>query len=113
MVSNTNNLREPSLPELEIPSPPASSPPATPPATPSLDNPWTVITRTCPVFSASLVKSYNGLTGIRAQNIHSGLNRIPAGFYVLVQFDGSQRRTQNKSIRLSDSGIEWEDEILL
>ena len=66
-----------------------------------------------PSLSASLVKSYNGLTGIRAQNIHSGLKRIPAGFYVLVQFDGTQRRTQNKSIRLSDSGIEWEDEILL
>ncbi|KAI6013010.1 hypothetical protein EDC04DRAFT_2760469 [Pisolithus marmoratus] len=35
------------------------------------------------------------------------------GFYVLVQFGGDQRRTQNKSIRLSDSGIEWEDEIVL
>ncbi|KAN0087968.1 hypothetical protein V8E55_006589 [Tylopilus felleus] len=113
-VSDTNNLREPP-PEIEIPSPSASEfeasrPPTpeleilpsttpvlefSPPATPSLDNPWTVITR------------------IRAQNIHFGLKRIPAGFYVLVQFDGAQRRTQNKSIRLSGSGIEWEDEILL
>ena len=66
-----------------------------------------------PSFSVSLAKSYTCLTGIRAQNIHFGLKRIPAGFYVLVQFDGAQRRTQNKSIRLSDSGIEWEDEILL
>ncbi|KAI5989885.1 hypothetical protein EDD15DRAFT_2282414 [Pisolithus albus] len=65
------------------------------PPTPTLDNPWVFITR------------------IRARNIHSGLKRIPAGFCVLVQFDGDQRRTQNKSMRLNDSGIEWEDEIPL
>ncbi|KAI6017248.1 hypothetical protein PISMIDRAFT_468463 [Pisolithus microcarpus 441] len=34
------------------------------PPTPTLDNPWVFITR------------------IRAQNIHSGLKPIPAGFYV-------------------------------
>ncbi|KAI6101854.1 hypothetical protein F5141DRAFT_1204630 [Pisolithus sp. B1] len=50
---------------------------------------------------------------IRARNILSGLKRIPVGFYVSVQFDGDQRRTQNKSMRLNDSGIEWDDEIPL
>ena len=110
-IPSSPEVSRPPTPEPEISATPL--PEYSPPATPSLDNPWTVITRTCPFFSASLAKSYNGLTGIRAQNIHSGLNRIPAGFYVLVQFDGAQRRTQNKSIRLSDSGVEWEDEILL
>ncbi|KAI6012902.1 hypothetical protein BKA83DRAFT_2489105 [Pisolithus microcarpus] len=66
-----------------------------PPPTPPLDNPWIVITR------------------IRAQHIHSGFKRMPVGFYVLVQTDGDQRRTQNKSVRLNDSSIEWEDVILL
>jgi hypothetical protein len=65
------------------------------------------------IFSESLEKPDNRLAGIRAQNILSGLKRIPVGFYVLVQFDGAQRRTQNKSIRSNDNGIEWEDEILL
>ncbi|KIJ65879.1 hypothetical protein HYDPIDRAFT_109946, partial [Hydnomerulius pinastri MD-312] len=82
-------------PELDVSSPPTSELEFSPPPTPSPDDPWVVITR------------------IRAQNIPSGLKRIPVGFYVLVQFDGAQRRTQNKSVRLNDSGIAWEDEILL
>ncbi|KIJ58359.1 hypothetical protein HYDPIDRAFT_141567 [Hydnomerulius pinastri MD-312] len=82
-------------PKLEMSDPPAPELGVSPPPTPSLDNPWIVITH------------------IRAQNIPSGLKRIPVGFYVLVQFDGAQRRTQNKSVRLNDSGIAWEDEILL
>lgn len=81
-------------PELELSSPLTSELGFSPPPTPSLDNSSIVITH------------------IRAQNISSGLKRIPIGFYVKVQFNGTQRRTQNKSIRLNDS-IEWEDEILL
>lgn len=65
------------------------------PHTHSFDSPWIVITR------------------IRAQYIFSGLKRIPIGFYVLVRFDGHQRRTQTKSIQLHGSSIEWEDNIVL
>ncbi|KAI6017268.1 hypothetical protein PISMIDRAFT_679577 [Pisolithus microcarpus 441] len=85
----------PTTPEPEVSSPPNSELEYSRPLTPSLDCPCIVITR------------------IRAQNIPSGLKRIPVGFYVLVQFDGYQRRTQNKPMRLNDSGIEWEDEIPL
>ncbi|KAF8551788.1 hypothetical protein OG21DRAFT_1498872 [Imleria badia] len=86
-----------SIPPTADPHNTSSEPEFSPPPTPSLDNPWIVITRTC----------------IRAQNICSVLRRIPVGFYVLVQFDAAQRRTQNKSVRLNDQGIEWEDTILL
>ncbi|KAI9454959.1 hypothetical protein HD554DRAFT_301681 [Boletus coccyginus] len=98
-------MLEPPDSKSEISSPPASELAISPSTTSELevsslptpppDNPWLVITR------------------VRAQNITSGLKRIPAGFYVLIQFNGSQRRTQNKSIRLNDSGLEWEDKILL
>ncbi|KAI6104037.1 hypothetical protein EDD16DRAFT_1638819 [Pisolithus croceorrhizus] len=84
----------PTTPELEASSPPTPELEFSP-LTPSFDSPCIVITR------------------IRAQNIPSGVKRIPVGFYVLVKFDGYQRRTQNKSMRLNDSGIQWEDEILL
>ncbi|KAI6097704.1 hypothetical protein EDD16DRAFT_589551 [Pisolithus croceorrhizus] len=57
--------------------------------------------------------SDNCLVDIRAQNILSKLKRMPVGFHVLVESDGCRRRTQNKSIPLSDSGSEWEDEIPL
>ncbi|KIO03778.1 hypothetical protein M404DRAFT_606963 [Pisolithus tinctorius Marx 270] len=81
--------------ELEVSSSPSSELELSPPPTPSLDNPCIVITR------------------IRAQDIAFPLNRVPVGFYVLVQVGGDQRRTQIKSIRLNDSSIKWEDEILL
>ena len=38
---------------------------------------------------------------------------MPAGFYVLVQFDGIKRRTENKPVRLHDSIVEWYDRIQL
>lgn len=72
-------------PELEVPSS----------STPSLDDTCIVITR------------------IRAQNILSGFERLPAGFYVLVQFGVIQQRTRNRSIGFNVSTIEWEDKIVL
>ncbi|KAI6039499.1 hypothetical protein EDC04DRAFT_2684780 [Pisolithus marmoratus] len=65
------------------------------------------------IFVQSLCRIPNCHPGIRAQNIPSGVRRIPAGFYVVIQFDGKQRRTQNKPIRMNESNIEWEDKILL
>jgi hypothetical protein len=38
---------------------------------------------------------------------------MPVGFYVLVQFHGIQRRTENKSVRLHDNIVEWDDRIQL
>ncbi|KAI6101857.1 hypothetical protein F5141DRAFT_272810 [Pisolithus sp. B1] len=84
----------PTTPELEVSSPPISEL-ELPPPTPPVGCPGIVITR------------------IRVQNMPSGLKRVPPGFYVLVQFNGYKRRTENKSMRLNDSSIEWEDEILL
>lgn len=38
---------------------------------------------------------------------------MPIGFYVLVEFDGTQKQTQNKPERVSDSVTEWDDVIVL
>ena len=38
---------------------------------------------------------------------------MPVGLYVLVQFDGIKRRTENKPVHLHDSIIEWDDTIQL
>ena len=38
---------------------------------------------------------------------------MPVGFNILVQFDGSKHRTQNKPVRLHDSIVEWDDRIQL
>jgi hypothetical protein len=38
---------------------------------------------------------------------------MPVGFYVLVQFDGTKRRTENKPVRLHDSNVDWDARIQL
>ena len=38
---------------------------------------------------------------------------MPVGFCVLVEFDGTKWRTENKPVRLHDSTVEWDDEIQL
>jgi hypothetical protein len=38
---------------------------------------------------------------------------MPVGFYVLVQFDGTKRRTENKPVCLHDDVVEWDDRIQL
>ncbi|KAF8415204.1 hypothetical protein L210DRAFT_103217 [Boletus edulis BED1] len=38
---------------------------------------------------------------------------MPVGFYVLVQFDGTKRRTRNKLVRLYDNIVEWNERIHL
>ncbi|KIJ65765.1 hypothetical protein HYDPIDRAFT_151374 [Hydnomerulius pinastri MD-312] len=53
------------------------------------------------------------ITRMRVENVVTGLRRIPVGFYVLVQFDSTRRRTKTKSVLLHDSIIEWDDEIML
>lgn len=36
---------------------------------------------------------------------------MPVGFYVVVQFDGTKRRTKNKQARLHGGAVEWDDKI--
>ena len=38
---------------------------------------------------------------------------MPVGFYVLVEFDGTKRTTENKPVRLQNSTVEWDDRIQL
>ena len=49
--------------------------------------------------------------GVRAEDVVTGLNRMPIGFYVVVQFDGTKRRTINRPVRLHDIIVEWDDKI--
>jgi len=53
------------------------------------------------------------ITRIRAEDVTAGFKRMPVGLYVLVQFDGTKRRTENKPVRLHDSIVEWDDRIQL
>jgi hypothetical protein len=50
---------------------------------------------------------------MRVENAVSYLRRMPVGFYVLIQFDGTKRRSQTKTALFCESVIEWEDEIIL
>ena len=61
----------------------------------------------------SFQKRDNSLAGIRAEDVVAGFKRMPVGFYALVQFDGTKRRTENKPLRLHDSIVEWDDVIQL
>ncbi|KAF8556914.1 hypothetical protein OG21DRAFT_1520796 [Imleria badia] len=53
------------------------------------------------------------ITRLRAEDVVAGFRRIPAGFYVLVQFDDIKRRTDNKPVCLHDEIVEWDDRIQL
>ncbi|KAG6369853.1 hypothetical protein JVT61DRAFT_13413 [Boletus reticuloceps] len=50
---------------------------------------------------------------IRAEDIVAGFRGMPVGFYVVVQFDGTKRRTENKPICLHESIVEWDEKIQL
>ena len=53
------------------------------------------------------------LAGMRAEDVAAGFSRMPVGFYIVIQFDGNKWRTVNKSVRLHDSILEWDDRIQL
>ncbi|KAG6379358.1 hypothetical protein JVT61DRAFT_11821 [Boletus reticuloceps] len=53
------------------------------------------------------------ITSIRAEDIVAGFRRMPVGFYVVVQFNGTKRRTENKTVRLHESMVEWDEKIQL
>ena len=50
---------------------------------------------------------------MQAENAVSCLRRMPVGFYVLIQFDDTQKRSKTKTVLFRESVIEWEDEIIL
>ena len=50
--------------------------------------------------------------GIRAENVSAGLRRMPVGFSVLVEFDGTQRKTKNQRVWISDQFTEWDDDVI-
>ena len=58
-------------------------------------------------------KCVDHLAGIRAEDVVAGFKRMPVGFYVLVHYDRTIRRTENKPVRLHDSIVEWDDTIQL
>ena len=68
--------------------------------------------RVCTV-NLSFSKCDNHLAGIRAEDVVAGFKRMPVGFYVLVEFDSTKRRTENKPVRLHDSNVDWDDRIRL
>ncbi|KAF8417904.1 hypothetical protein L210DRAFT_2465196 [Boletus edulis BED1] len=94
-TSDPEDISLPSSPEQDISAPTTPGLEVSSCPTPSIDCPQIVITRIC------------------AQNIPFGRKRFSIGFYVLVQVGGTRQRTQNKSIRVNDSDIEWEDVIFL
>ncbi|KAF8549076.1 hypothetical protein OG21DRAFT_640744 [Imleria badia] len=53
------------------------------------------------------------ITRIRAEEVAAGFRRMPVGFYVLVQFDGTKWRTENKPVYLHNDVVEWDDRIHL
>ncbi|KAF8549065.1 hypothetical protein OG21DRAFT_1488841 [Imleria badia] len=53
------------------------------------------------------------ITRVRAEDVTAGFRRMPIGFYVLVQFDGTRRRTENKPVHLYNSVVEWDHRIQL
>ena len=79
---------------------------------PSTGNFQVVITRMHPrIFVRFEVD--NHLAGIRAEDVVAGLKRMPVGFYILVRFDDTKLRTENKPVRLHDRIVEWDDRIQL
>ncbi|KAG0702340.1 TPR-like protein [Suillus ampliporus] len=53
------------------------------------------------------------ITSILATGLSLGLRRIPAGFYVTVQADGTEWRTSNKPVNVNQDVVEWDERILL
>ncbi|KIK32329.1 hypothetical protein CY34DRAFT_759190, partial [Suillus luteus UH-Slu-Lm8-n1] len=53
------------------------------------------------------------ITSIRAADLTLGLRRIPAGFHVVFKADGAEYQTSNKSVRIDQAVVEWQEHILL
>ncbi|KAG0691936.1 hypothetical protein DFH29DRAFT_616684 [Suillus ampliporus] len=53
------------------------------------------------------------ITSILATDLGLGLRRVPAGFYVTVQADGTEWRTSNKPVHVDQVAVEWNERILL
>ena len=63
-------------------------------------------------FSVFLQNRHKSLADIRVDHITVGLEQVPAECYVLVQFDGTKRRTGNKPVAL-EKAAEWKELIPL
>ncbi|KIK33641.1 hypothetical protein CY34DRAFT_813494 [Suillus luteus UH-Slu-Lm8-n1] len=53
------------------------------------------------------------IAAIRATDLTLGLRRIPAGFHVVVEADGAEFQTSNKSAHVDQAVVEWNEPILL
>ncbi|KAG2116177.1 hypothetical protein DEU56DRAFT_173812 [Suillus clintonianus] len=53
------------------------------------------------------------VTAIRATDLTLGLQRIPAGFHVVVKVRGIEFRTCNKPVHVDQAVVEWNEPILL
>ncbi|KAG0693125.1 CHAT domain-containing protein [Suillus ampliporus] len=53
------------------------------------------------------------ITSILATDLSLGLRRVPAGFYVTVQADGTEWRTSNKPVHVDQVAVEWNERILV
>ncbi|KAG1729051.1 hypothetical protein EDD22DRAFT_974044 [Suillus occidentalis] len=53
------------------------------------------------------------ITYIRAADLTLGLRRIPAGFHVVFEADGTEYQTSNKSVHVDQAIVEWHERILL
>ncbi|KAG1732665.1 uncharacterized protein EDB91DRAFT_666621 [Suillus paluster] len=53
------------------------------------------------------------ITSILAADLTLGLRRIPAGFYVTVEANGTTWQTSNKPVHVDQVVIEWNENILL
>jgi hypothetical protein len=50
---------------------------------------------------------------VRATDVACSLRRVPAGFHVIVEVDGSITQTSNKPVSTEKDAVEWDEEILL
>ena len=58
-------------------------------------------------FLYTAAKIANGKLGIRAADVVLGLERLPAGFYIVVQHSGLEWRTENKHSSVNNDVVEW------
>jgi len=72
-----------------------------------------IITSMCNKSPFSLARIYKFSPGFRATDLALGLKRIPAGFYMTVQVDGTEWQTTNKSVHIDQDIVEWNEHIFL
>ncbi|KAG1859841.1 hypothetical protein F4604DRAFT_1930578 [Suillus subluteus] len=53
------------------------------------------------------------ITAIHATDLTLGLQRIPAGFHVIVKTDGAEFQTSNKPVHIDQAVVEWNEPMLL